>query len=73
MDNKKKMYLARDTVICYLKNSLTLLTIYTVKISTSLRWCTTGYSYSALSRLGLSPIVLGPGLLLYLRILACGA
>lgn len=69
----KKMYLARNTVICYLKNSLTLLTIYTVKISTSLRWCTTGYSHSALSRLGLSPIVLGPGLLLYLRILACGA
>lgn len=67
------MYRARKTVICYLYNSLTLTTIYRVKISTTVRWCTTGYSHSVLSRWGLAPIVLGPGLLLYLRILACGA
>lgn len=67
------MYRARKTVICYLKSSLTLIIIYRVKISTTLRWCTTRYSHSVLSRWGLAPIVLGPGLLLYLRILACGA
>lgn len=55
------------------KEQLNPITIYTVKISTTLRWCTTGYSHSVLSRWGLAPIVLGPGLLLYLRILACGA